>query len=289
MNKFKFMVLFVAALAMFSCKSKNEPTEEPEIKGNFKSLISVTDATLDDWANIPAEYLTIIRKDPATKKLGGLDSIYVYADKYYLYLQVWYRADSLTKRDLVPFHIYLNADNNNATGGYDDYFTFGNAEWLLEGFLFQSGQPTTFNPALFMWWGALGTGIADQSNKTGWWWTDPANPGDETNGWGAIIPTDESAIGNSQVLNANKVFEIQLKRMDIINAAKNLSNQSLVSGWKWADEFTVGFDIEMEVGKKGEMDAPWQMQGVLPSTIEDEFGFDIKGTKAKVKVDPSNH
>ncbi len=291
MNKFKFLMLFVAALALFSCKPKPEPAEDEPISGGFQSLIDPEDYTIDDWDNVPAQYLTKIIKDPATTKYGGLDSIYVYADKYYINLLVWVRLDSLPKRDLVPLHLYINADNNNKTGGYDDYFKDGNAELNLEGYLFEGGAVKVYNPAVFIWWGAQGTGIADQSNKTGWYWIEPGKKHDADDKWGAVIGTDEKEVGKSQALNGNKLFEIQIKRPEIISAIHNYPNQELVKGWDWAaDKFSIGFDLEMQVAEKSEeVDTPWVLQGLLPSLTEDEYGFPNNPMKTVITIDPNKY
>lgn len=291
MKKFQIMLLCVAALAFVGCKEKSNGGEDDPISGGFQSLIDPGDYTIDDWDNVPAQYLTKVIKDPATTKFGGLDSIYVYADKYYINLLVWVRLDSLPKRDLVPFHLYINADNDNHTGGYDDYFLDGNAELNLEGYLFEGGAVSVYNPAVFIWWGAQGTGIADQSIKTGWYWTEPGQTHGTDDGWGAIIPTGTAEVATSQALNGNKLFEIQIKRPEIISAIHNYPNQALVEGWNWsADKFSIGFDLEMQVAEKSEtVDTPWVLQGLLPSQTEDDMGFAIKPAKTVITIDPNKY
>lgn len=273
MKKFQLMMLGVATLALFSCKpnggSSSEDPDDPEV--TFKSLIDVEDYTIEDWAEVPSEFLTKIKVEGETD-MDGIDSIYAYADKVYLNLLVWPRLASLPSKELVPFHIFLNADGDNKTGGYTDWFLDGNAEYLLEGFLFQGGQATIFNPAVFHWWGALGGGITDQSEKKGWFWTDPSTPHSAEDGWGADIPTGSMPVANSQALDGNKVFEIQILR-------------SLVSS-NWADKFGVGFDIEFEDASAA-ADAPWTMVGVLPNPTDGDGG-QVFAKKADVKIDPAD-
>lgn len=282
MKKYQFVLLFVAALALLGCKSSsNGGSDDPDDPDpQFTSLIAVDDYTLDDWKTVPAEYLTkMIKAEDAI--LGGIDSAYVYADKVYLNLIVWINMDSLTKLDLIPLHIYLNADGDNKTGGYDDYFRDGNAEWMCEGYLFQSGQPVIFNPAVFMWWGANGGGISDQSNKTGWWWTDPATePHDANDGYGAIIPTGSLPVASSQYIPEEKAFEIQVLR------------EIITEDWatKGDGKFGLGLDLEMQVGERGTTDIPWVMLGVLPSTVMDEMGImPIKPLKPTITIDPNDY
>jgi len=274
MKKFQLVLLCLATICFFSCKNdkKDEPKhDDPE--PTFNSLIAVDDYTMEDWDAVPAEYLVKLKQEGETM-MGGLDSIWIYTDKAYLNLLVWYRGDSLlASKEIVPFHVYLNADGDNKTGGYDDWFLDGNAEWLLEGFLYEGNQTVRFNPAVFQWWGAMGGGITDQTTKTGWLWTDPKTaPHSADDGWGAIIPTGSQEVANSQPLNGNKVFEIQITRSFITS--------------NWASPFTVGFDIERVCA---DPNAPWEIFGVLPNPTFDESGAKVTAMKAKVTIDPNDH
>jgi len=274
MKKFQFMMLCLAAFALFSCKpgsngEEPEPTPTPDPQVTFKSLIDVEDYTIEDWGAVPAEYLVKLKQEGETM-MGGLDSIYVYADQVYLNLLVWPHNDSLTNKEIVPFHVYLNADGDNKTGGYDDWFLDGNAEWLLEGFLYEGNATCKYNPALFQWWGSMGGGITDQTTKTGWYWTDPSKPHSAEDGWGAIIPTASLPLGNSQALNQNKVFEIQILRSLIAET--------------WASPFSVGFDIEKSGGDET---SPWIIVGVLPNPTYDGQGAKVTAIKPKVTIDPT--
>lgn len=277
MKKFQFMLLALATVALFSCEKKPQggghDDDDPVI--TFNSLIAVDDYTMDDWKEVPSEYLVKLKQQGETM-MGGLDSIWVYADKAYLNLLVWYRTDSLIKssKEIVPFHIYLNADGDNKTGGYDDWFLDGNAEYLLEGFLFEGNAPCRFNPAVFHWWGSMGGGITDQTTKTGWLWTDPSKTHDESDGWGADIPTGTQDVAFSQPLEGNKVFEIQIVRSMITS--------------NWANKFGIGFDIE-RVAPTEQTEAPWEIFGILPNPTYDEGGAKVTAKKPDITIDPNDH
>lgn len=278
MKKFQLVVLALATIALFSCEKKEKEQgghdDGPEV--TFNSLIAVDDYTMEDWDAVPAEYLVKLKQQGETMS-GGLDSIWIYADKAYLNLLVWYRSDSLinSSKEIVPFHVYLNADGDNKTGGYDDWFLDGNAEYLLEGFLFEGNAPCRFNPAVFHWWGSMGGGITDQTTKTGWLWTDPATaPHSQEDGWGADIPTASQNVANSQPLEGNKVFEIQIVRSMITS--------------NWAQKFGIGFDIE-RVAPTEQVEAPWEIFGILPNPTYDETGAKVTAKKADVNIDPNDH
>ena len=119
---------------------------------------------------------------------------------------------------------------------------------MLETVVFADGANYPYNPAVFKWWGGNG--------ENGWLWTDPENPGTEENGWGAEVPEGTMPIGNSQ--NVNGKIEIQLM-WELIPA-------------KWADKFTVGFDIQQS----------WTSCGILPNAADAEDGSEVLAEKLEV-------
>ena len=250
MKTFKFALLCAAALAIVACKPQNGPegpnTDDPDEK-EYVQIVKVDDNSLADWNNVPAEYLaTTTHVEGAS--MDGLKSVKVYADELYINLLVEVNDEVVTDRAWTPFHVYINADNNAATGGFGDQWITPDVDVMLETAIFADGA-AQYNPAVFKWWGADG--------ESGWLWTDPENPGTADNGWGAVVPEGSMPIGVAQMVDGK--IEIQLL-WELIPA-------------NWAgDKFTIGFDIQQE----------WNSVGILPNAADDETGSEVLAEKLEV-------
>ena len=251
MKKFKFARMCAAALALVACEPKNPVDNGGEGEGEgteYVNPISVTDGSAADWDALPAAFVaTTTHVEGAS--MDGLKSVKVYADEMYINLLVEVNDDVVTVRDWTPFHVYINADNNAATGGFGDQWTTADVDVMLETAIYADGAVNAYNPAVFKWWGADG--------ESGWLWTDPENPGTEENGWGAKVPEGSMPIGTSQSVEGGKI-EIQLM-WELIPA-------------KWADKFTVGFDIQQS----------WNSVGILPNAADAEDGSEVLAEKLEV-------
>lgn len=249
MKTFKFALMCAAALAMIACEPKNNPENEnnEEEEQEYVQIIKVDDNSLADWNNVPAEYLaTTTHVEGAS--MDGLKSVKVYADELYINLLVEVNDEVVTDRAWTPFHVYINADNNAATGGFGDQWITPDVDVMLETAIFADGA-AQYNPAVFKWWGADG--------ESGWLWTDPENPGTADNGWGAVVPEGSMPIGVAQMVDGK--IEIQLL-WELIPA-------------NWAgDKFTIGFDIQQE----------WSSVGILPNAADDETGSEVLAEKLEV-------
>ncbi len=262
MKKFQFALMCAAALAFVACDKKGEPTPtptpdpEPEVP-EFVSKISTSDKSAADWDKLPAEYVftTTSAANPVENR-SALKSVKVYNDKMYLNLLVEWDAAKVTDLSSVPFHIYIDADNSDATGGYADEFAVGSVDLCIETAIIYTGDDgalaSNYNPAIFKWWGEVG--------GTGWLWSDPSVPADETNAWGALVGEGKLPIGTSQIV-ADNMVEIQLLRELIPVEIKN--------------EFKIGFDIQQA----------WSYVGVLPNADQDETGAEVKAPLMTVKTD----
>lgn len=256
MKKFQFALMCAAALAMIACEPKNPVDdnnqggggEEPE----YVNPIDVTDGSAADWDALPAEFVASATHVDGCS-MEGLKSVKVYCDEMYLNILVEVNLEVVTDHEWTSFHVYLNADNSAATGGYADEFADADAEWMLETAIYQSGA-VAYNPAVFKWWGAVG--------EAGWLWTDPENPGNAENGWGAVVPEGSLPIGNAQGINGIGTVEIQLLK-ELIPA-------------QWADQFSIGFDIQQN----------WSSVGILPNAADDATtAAAVLANKLVVKVD----
>lgn len=262
MKMFKFALICAAAMSFAACTC-SECGKKPCVCGQeevcpdcgenpcvcpdeYVNPISLTDGSLADWDALPAAFVaTTTHAEGAS--MDGLKSVKVYADQMYINLLVEVNDEVVTDRAWTPFHVYLNADNNSATGGFGDQWTTADVDVMLETAIFADGA-AQYNPAVFKWWGADG--------ESGWLWTDPNGVADETNGWGALIPEGTMPIGNAQMVNGK--IEIQLM-WELIPA-------------NWADKFTVGFDIQQS----------WTSCGILPNAADAEDGSEVLAEKLEV-------
>ena len=190
------------------------------------SKIRIDDNSIADWNALPVQYVAQATC-PADAAYIGLKSVKVYADAKYINILVEPNIDDLPDLSYVPFEIFLNTDNSDATGGYGDLFTDANTDILLEGALFSNNNPCSYVPAVFKWWGEVG--------GDGWNWTDPENPGDETNFWGAIIGEGQLQGCNSQYVDGK--FEIQIDRTHIPATWNNTAygiGFNILQNWAWA-------------------------------------------------------
>ena len=217
------------------------PAEIPEI--------DVTDGSLADWDALPAEYV-VSAVCPEGAALLGLKSVKVYATEMYINILVEPNMDDIQDLSWVPFHVYLDIDNSDETGGYGDEFTDANTDILCETAVF-ADEPVAYNPAVFKWWGEVG--------GSGWEWTDPSTTHDETDFWGAIIGEGQLPVGNSQYVDGK--FEIQLLR-ELLGTVHPMSEEA----------FGIGFDIQQN----------WSSVGILP--IGEDTEENPGGHVAKLKV-----
>lgn len=216
--------------------------------------IDVTDGTLADWDALPADKV-VSATCPEGAALLGLKSVKVYATEMYINILVEPDMEEILDLEWVPFHVYLDLDNSDATGGYGDEFTDANTEILCESAIFAEGNPYSYNPAVFRWWGEVG--------GSGWEWTDPSVTHDASDFWGAIIGEGQLPVGASECVDGK--HEIQLLRellATVLPAGAEMN----------ADQFGIGFDIQQN----------WSSVGILP--VEADSEANPGGHVAKLKV-----
>lgn len=220
------------------------PAEIPEIK--------VDDNSLADWDALPAEFV-VEAVCPEDAAMLGLKSVKVYATEMYINILVEPNMEDIVDLEWVPFHVYIDADNSDETGGYGDEFADANTDLLCESAIFCEGQPYAYNPAVFKWWGEVG---AD-----GWEWTDPSVEHDAADFWGAIIGEGQLPVGNSQYVDGK--FEIQLLR-ELLGTVHEMNDS----------EFGIGFDIQQN----------WSSVGILPCASATDENPNGEMAKLKVKI-----
>ncbi len=250
----KFAIMAFAALALVGCEKdpviNGDDEEEEKV---FASLVSTADNSVAEWDNLPTEYVAVSVGSPDAVE-AALTSLKVYNDQMYLNILVEFDEAQITDREWTPFHVYLDADNSDETGGFGDQWLDADAEVMLETAIFSAGVGNNYDPAVFKWWGEVG--------GTGWNWTDPDVTHDGTDFWGAVIGEGQGGIGTSQVVG-NKI-EIQLLRELI--------------PFPFAETFGIGVDIQQA----------WSSVGILPNAAADATtGAKVLAEKLKVTTDPT--
>lgn len=208
--------------------------------------VSVTDNTLDEWGDLPAEYV-VKSICPQNASVKGIKSIKVYADSRYINILVDPEMDELINLNYIPFHVFLDTDNSDLTGGDSGLFIDPNADIMLEGAIFADEKPHVYNPAVYKWWGDA--------------WTDPNTSHDSSDNWGAIVGENELPVGNSQYVNGK--IEIRLDRT-LIPAV-------------WHNSI-FGIGVEM-------LQSDWYSAGILPSVSPTEDNYQGSTNKMKILID----
>lgn len=218
---------------------------EEEIPGK----INLKDNSIADWNALPQEKIAKAELPEGATYLG-LKKAWVYADNTYIYTLIEYDPEEIPDHTSVPFHVYINVNNSDETGGYQG-FPDANTDILMEGFFFAAefdgetpldeGSPCDYEPTVFAWSGEVG---AD-----GWAWEElTSNPFCKT-----------------QHVTGNYV-ELQMMRELIPTPA----------GVAWnADAFTIGFDIQQA----------WENVGVLPLVAPTDDNTAGKCAKMEVRFD----
>lgn len=189
------------------------------------------DGDFSDWNDIDQYLLTVAKCDPEAK-YTALSTLKAYADEYYIFLYVEYDEEQIIDRSWVPFHVFINVDYGNATGGFVDYWTGSFIDCMLETAIVADDAYANYDPSFFKWWGEVG--------GTGWCWTDPSVEHSGSDNWGAIIGEGSGVASSAGRGNA---FEIAILKEMLI-------------GFEFAGTYTIGVEIEQS----------WNAVGVLPNT-----------------------
>lgn len=249
----KFMTLaamFAAVMMSFTAcdnDDKKKPGKDDDEEPEFVSPITV-DGNFADWDALDASKVASTATVTGAK-YSALKFAKVYADNLYVNVYLEFDQAQITDLAYVPVHLYFDADNSDATGGYGDEFTDANTEWMLENAIYE-GEVVSFDPAMFKWWGEVGS--------DGWSWTDPDVEADASNMWGAILGNGS---GVAKGMGTGNKYEIQVTR-------------ALMTGVTFADTFGIGLDIQQN----------WSSVGILPNAAISEENPEGKAAKLKVTI-----
>ena len=254
----KLFAIVAMAAMLFACGEKPDNNNNNNNNNNdddvFESLITV-DGDFSDWAGLDASKVSVAELPALPVKYDALTLVKVYADE--MFLNVYFEFDDAVVADKswVPFHMYINADGNETTGGGDALWAPYCAEWLLETSIFSEGAFMSYDPAVFPWDEASASAAGEEY---GWYWKVEGAAGDETDNWGALIG-EGNGVGTGA--GAGNAYEIQIIR-EMIPA-------------QWADTFTISFDIQQD----------WSTAGALPILTATDENPDGATTQMVVTID----
>ena len=198
-GKFKAAEKTITVTVKDSTPQPPAPTASIEIDGEFA-----------DWAALPADsYSKTFGDEEATHPALTHCKVFANADMIYVYVE--WDTDMITyEKDVehVPFHCYINTDGDAATGGFADQFSDACIDVLLEGFLYDGGEMSSYDPGAFSW--------AGDPNGSGWSWDD--------------LGVEETFCAGAGI---DGKYELCISRAALA-----------ALGFPVADNFSIGFDIQ---------------------------------------------
>jgi len=164
----KIALMCFATLAFVACKDKNGADDPGKSLFDYNPPIEINDHSIADWDNLDQSkvYEATLPESPLW---SALQKVRVYADSVCIFYQLTFDPDQMTSHtDVDAMHIYINADNNDETGGFWDLFDSpnkGNTDIMFEGALWDAnGMELSYEPSFSTWSGA--------PNADGWSWTE---------------------------------------------------------------------------------------------------------------------
>ena len=213
MKKVLTFVALAAMVCFVSCQKANSGKKGGKDSGKTEYVQPITiDGQFDDWAKLDASKVAVAKHTEGATH-DALKVLKVYADANFIFLYLEWNPEMISWEldvEHVPFHIYLNGDGDDKTGGFADQWSDACMDSCFEGFLTDGNNIASYDPGVYSWIGV--------ANGEGWKWSDPAvlDPGSGVcSGAGA----------------ASGKYEIQLTR-------------ELYPLGKIAKNFSIGVDIQ---------------------------------------------
>ncbi|MCR5409219.1 MAG: fimbrillin family protein [Bacteroidales bacterium] len=136
------------------------------------------DGDFSDWESLDPS-LVSVAYTAGNSRATALRMMKAYVDANALFVYFEYDVNQLTT-DFTPLQLYINSDNNTATGcaGYDKFSMWSDAgyEHLVEGYIFNGGYLENYYGFLYNWSGADG--------EEGWFWDESTRIGGAVTGRG---------------------------------------------------------------------------------------------------------
>ena len=122
-----FALLAIASMMAVACgKDNNDPKPD---NGEYVKPIEI-DGDFSDWAKLDSKKVAVAKTltDDETS-YTALKTVMVYADKNSVFIRFSFDKDQMSM-DYAPFHIWIDSDNDESTGGYAGNFT-ESSSWLV--------------------------------------------------------------------------------------------------------------------------------------------------------------
>ena len=184
--------------------------EEDCTCNDFEAAIKV-DGDFADWAAVTPVSATC---NPDAK-YTALTTLKVYTDEMYIHIYFEFSDDEIVDRAWVPFHVYINADNNTEGCGDDQWIGQGGQDFLMEGAVLADDAFCSYNPGLFTYAGVDLTTVE-------WAWTD-------------VLPEGS---GIASGAGAGNKYELSIMK-------------EMVPGMELASTFGLGVDIQQSWNSVG--------------------------------------
>ncbi len=212
MKKIMTMLAMTAAILAVSCNKDPKNNKDPKDKEEEEEYVApiIVDGDTADWAKLDASKVqSCSLKSADTFAYPEIKSAKVYADELYVYVYMEFNKDVLEPTADSHFALYINGDNNTATGGYAGQWDQGETpclDVLVMGTYFtpDDGYIKNLNCEVYHWNGAP---------TDGWAWED--------------VEVSDFAEG----VCTSKGMEFAFTR-------------DLYPAGNWEDEFTMGFQLQ---------------------------------------------
>lgn len=215
----------ILALAVTACNKEpnnggsKKPTPEPEPEPEFVSLVTI-DGNFDEWKNLPANSFVKVNNVEGSADAALLTATFhvdeMYINIYFEYDQNMVVAEPDEDGEVyVPFHVYMDVDNSDATGGSPCHqYTNFSIDLLMEGSILDAAGYCTYYPSVFDWGGEVG--------EYAWSWSD------------------KGLAGVAQGAGKDGKYEIQITK-------------EMLAGVVLADTFGIGIDIQQDWSTVGSL------------------------------------
>ena len=195
--------------------------------GDFQAAIQI-DGDFADWAAVTPVSATC---NPDAK-WTALTTLKVYTDEMYIHIYFEFSEDEIVDLAWVPFHVYINQDNNTEGCGDDQWIGQGGQDWLLEGAVI-ADTFCSYNPGMF----AYDESVINADTGA------PAGDGDLATidwAWADVLPEGS---GIASGAGAGNKYELSIMK-------------EMMAGMELSETFGLGVDIQQS----------WNSVGVLPNT-----------------------
>lgn len=204
-----FYLFAIAAMVAVACSKDDDNNNGgggSKDNKKYEQPIQI-DGDFSDWAKLDASKVATAKNAGEDARHTALKTLKVYADEYFVFVYFEIDEDQIADREWVPFHLYIDGDGSDATGGFGDQWTDASVDVLTEGAVFADDAWCNYDPGAHKWTGEV--------NGTGWTWEE-------------IVPE-----GSGLCQGAGKG-----------NAYELLFMREMYPMGKLADNFKIGVDIQ---------------------------------------------